>query len=152
MTWAWTERWARARCDVRFVGTGDCAGQGWGIDVDRGGMRCWETMRRALTADVHCCAAHRYDPARAAFDDFNPSWEFVSGTVHAGTFGPNALDATFGPEVRFQKAATRPNMAPSEGYQFFGVADIDARSRALTVRLVDVAGDTLFTQTLDPGR
>jgi alkaline phosphatase D len=103
-----------------------------------------------LTADVHYCAAHHYDPARARFEGFDPFWEFVSGPVHAGTFGPNALDATFGPEVRFQKAATRPNMAPSEGYQFFGVVDIDARSAELTVSLVDLVGRTLFRQTLAP--
>src|SRR5262249_61275920 len=31
--------------DVTFVFTGDNAGQGWGIDTSRGGMRGWETMR-----------------------------------------------------------------------------------------------------------
>ena len=30
-----------------------------------------------LTADVHYTAAHHYDPARAAFADFTPFWEFV---------------------------------------------------------------------------
>ena len=28
-------------------------------------------------------------------------WEFVAGPLNAGTFGPNALDPTFGPEVKF---------------------------------------------------
>ena len=50
-----------------------------------------------LTADVHYTAAHRYDPNRAQFQDFAPFWEFVSGPLNAGTFGPNELDATFGP-------------------------------------------------------
>ena len=39
-----------------------------------------------LTADVHYTAAHFYDPNRAAFSDFDPFWEFVSGPLHAGTF------------------------------------------------------------------
>jgi alkaline phosphatase D len=57
-----------------------------------------------LTADVHYTAAHYYDPNKAAFQDFEPFWEFVSGPIHAGTFGPNQLDATFGPQVVFAKA------------------------------------------------
>ena len=43
-----------------------------------------------LTADVHYTAAHYYDPSKAKFQDFDPFWEFVSGPIHAGTFGPNA--------------------------------------------------------------
>ena len=54
-----------------------------------------------VTADVHYAAAHRYDPARATYTDFDPFWEFVAGPLHAGTFGPGALDATFGPEAVF---------------------------------------------------
>ena len=57
-----------------------------------------------LTADVHYAAAHYYNPDKAQFQDFEPFWEFVSGPLHAGTFGPNELDNTFGPEVRFIKA------------------------------------------------
>ena len=41
-----------------------------------------------VTGDVHYCAAHHYDPARASFTDFHPFWEFVAGPAHAGTFGP----------------------------------------------------------------
>lgn len=40
-----------------------------------------------LTADVHYTAAHWYDPSGAKFQDFEPFWEFVSGPIHAGTFG-----------------------------------------------------------------
>ena len=47
-----------------------------------------------LTADVHYCAAHYYDPARAAFSDFDGFWEFVAGPLNAGSFGPNTLDRT----------------------------------------------------------
>ena len=41
-----------------------------------------------LTADMHYTAAHHYDPNRAAFQDFEPFWEFVSGPLHAGTWAP----------------------------------------------------------------
>jgi alkaline phosphatase D len=36
-----------------------------------------------LTADVHYTAAHHYAPDRAAFTEFDPFWEFVSGPLHA---------------------------------------------------------------------
>ncbi|MCD5328238.1 alkaline phosphatase D family protein [Chromobacterium piscinae] len=103
-----------------------------------------------FTADVHYTAAHHYHPERAAFADFNPFWEFVSGPLNAGTFGPNALDMSFGPKVVYQKAPPAQNASPLAGMQFFGQVDIDARSRAMTVRLKDVAGQTLFSQELPP--
>jgi alkaline phosphatase D len=37
--------------DVSFVFSGDCVGQGWGIDPSRGGMRLYEAMRQ-LQPDV----------------------------------------------------------------------------------------------------
>ncbi|HJR57840.1 MAG TPA: alkaline phosphatase D family protein [Vicinamibacterales bacterium] len=103
-----------------------------------------------VTADVHYCAAHRYDPARAKFTDFDPFWEFVAGPLHAGTFGPGALDPTFGPEVQFTgtSASTKPNRPPSDGLQFFGTLTIDARTRAMTVKLRDLAGKVLYSVEL----
>ena len=70
-----------------------------------------------LTADVHYTAAHEYHPDRASFQDFEPFWEFVSGPLHAGTFGPNDMDMTFGPEVKFVKAPApgQANLPPSAG-------------------------------------
>jgi alkaline phosphatase D len=103
-----------------------------------------------LTADVHYTAAHHYDPSRARFQDFEPFWEFVSGPLHAGTFGPNALDDTFGPEVRYVKAPPEPNAPPSAGLQFFGHVTIAGDTRVMTVRLVDVEGETLFSVDLEP--
>jgi len=105
-----------------------------------------------LTADVHYTAAHYYDPDRAQFQDFAPFWEFVTGPLNAGTFGPNPLDNTFGPLVIFQKVppAGQSNLAPTEGMQFFGQVDIDARSQELTVSLKDLAGQTLYRKTLQP--
>jgi alkaline phosphatase D len=52
-----------------------------------------------FTADVHYTAAHYYDPSSAVFDDFEPFWEFVSGPLNAGSFGPNKVDETFGLQV-----------------------------------------------------
>ena len=102
-----------------------------------------------ITADVHYCAAHHYDPSRAAFTDFDPFWEIVAGPIAAGTFGPNALDATFGPKVEFSKIADYPNQSPRGGNQFFGHCDIDVDG-ALTVSLRDLTGTVLWTKTLPP--
>ncbi len=103
-----------------------------------------------LTADVHYCAAHYYHPDRAAFQQFEPFWEFVGGPLNAGSFGPNALDATFGPSVVFQKAPPAPNTSPLAGYQFFGEVDIDGRSGVLTVTLRDLDGVAQFRQPILP--
>lgn len=105
-----------------------------------------------LTADVHYTAAHHFSPERAQFQDFDPFWEFVSGPLNAGGFGPNPMDKTFGGEVIYQKSADHPNSAPSEGYQFFGQVDIDHRSQALTVTLKDLDGQSLFTKVLQAHR
>jgi len=106
-----------------------------------------------LTADVHYTAAHYYDPNGARFHDFDPFWEFVSGPIHAGTFGPNELDMTFGPQVKFVKAPTKEqgvNLPPSAGLQFFGLVDIDGASEQMTVRLMDRDDNELWKVTLDP--
>ena len=106
-----------------------------------------------VTGDVHYCAAHHYHPSRARFTEFDPFWEFVAGPLHAGTFGPGTLDATFGPEARFVGIPTgmKGNRPPSDGYQFFGTLTISARTRALTARLHDLAGKVLFTMELPAG-
>ena len=106
-----------------------------------------------FTADVHYTAAHYYDPNKAQFQDFEPFWEFVSGPLHAGTFGPNALDGTFGPEVKYVKAPTKEqgaNLPPSAGLQFFGLVDIDGETQQMTVRLMDRVDTELWSVTLDP--
>jgi alkaline phosphatase D len=107
-----------------------------------------------VTGDVHYCAAHHYDPARARFTEFDPFWEFVAGPLHAGTFGPNRLDATFGPEVRFNgvPAGMKGNRPPSDGLQFFGTLSIDAKTRALTARLHNLAGEVIYSVELEAVR
>ena len=104
-----------------------------------------------FTADVHYTAAHYYDPDKARFQDFSPFWEFVSGPLHAGTFGPNALDDTFGPQLRFVKAPDgRQNLSPAEGCQFFGHVAIEGATRRMTVTLKDAADTALWHTVLDP--
>ncbi len=104
-----------------------------------------------LTADVHYTAAHYYDPNQAVFQDFNPFWEFVSGPIHAGSFGPGDMDNTFGPQVRFSKdPGGEANLPPSAGLQFFGHVRIDGDSEVMTVTLKDIAGTDLFTVDLEP--
>jgi alkaline phosphatase D len=105
-----------------------------------------------MTADVHYCAAHEYHPTRAKFTDFNPFWEFVAGPLNAGTFGPGRLDATFGPEAKFVgiPAGMKANRPPSDGFQFFGTLTASAKTRALTARLHNLAGDVIFSTELAP--
>jgi alkaline phosphatase D len=100
-----------------------------------------------LTADVHYAAAHYYDPSQAQFQDFNGFWEFVAGPLNSGTFGPNDLDNTFGPQVKFQSipAGLKANRPPSEGFQFFGTVKIDRESRAMTVALINLEGKQLYS-------
>ena len=106
-----------------------------------------------ITADVHYGAAHHYSPTRARFTGFDPFWEFVAGPMHAGTFGPNPLDATFGPEVRFLgiPPGMKPNRPPSEPFQFFGLGRIDRRTRVLMMKLHNVDGE-IFSIDLSPHR
>jgi alkaline phosphatase D len=105
-----------------------------------------------ITADVHYCAAHEYHPTRAKFTEFDPFWEFVAGPLNAGTFGPNTLDATFGPEAKFVGVppGMKGNRPPSAGFQFFGTLRASAKTRALTVQLHDLSGKALYSIEL-PG-
>ncbi|MDJ0462385.1 alkaline phosphatase D family protein [Streptomyces sp. H27-C3] len=105
-----------------------------------------------LTADVHYTSAQHYDPSRAAFKDFAPFWEFVSGPLAAGGFPATGLDATFGPDQVFVKAPTRANVSPMESPQHFGEVEIDGGSGELTVRLRAEGDAVLFSRTLQPGR
>jgi alkaline phosphatase D len=107
-----------------------------------------------IAADVHYACAIRYDPTRAAFRDFAPFWEFVAGPLHAGTFGLGDLDPSFGPELRFASVPRdlAPNRPPSEGLQFFGLAEIDGATEELNVSLRNRAGERLFEVRLPPER
>ena len=103
-----------------------------------------------LTADTHYTAAHHYHPDRAQFKDFLPFWEFMSGPLHAGTFGPGVTDNTFGIEVAYQKHAPKGQggLGPSGDMQFFGEVQIAGATGDLTVTLRDMTGAALYAKTL----
>jgi alkaline phosphatase D len=90
---------------------------------------------------------------KAVFQDFEPFWEFVSGPIHAGTFGPAVLDNTFGPQLAFVKAPTKEqgqNLSPALGLQFFGHVAIDGATEVMTVTLKDVDDRALWSTALQP--
>ncbi len=103
-----------------------------------------------ITTDVHYCAAHYYDPAKAQFTDFDPFWEFVAGPLNAGAFKLGEMDDTFGPQVKFAGTPKdlKPNRGPKEGFQFFGAVKIDGKTEAMTVGLHDINGKKLFSVDL----
>jgi alkaline phosphatase D len=106
-----------------------------------------------LTSDVHYTAAHYYDPNKAVFQEFEPFWEFVSGPLHAGSFGPNTLDNTFGPQLVYVKAPSReqgPNTSPAAGLQFFGRVAIDGATGIMNVTLKDRDDTALWSASLEP--
>ena len=105
-----------------------------------------------LTADVHYCAAHHYSPERASFKDFQPFWEFVAGPINAGSFGPNDMDGTFGPDVVFSKAGRFPGESPRNGEnQFFGHVELGSDD-SFTVSLRNANGAAVFSKVLSPER
>lgn len=105
-----------------------------------------------ITTDVHYCAAHYYNSAKAQFTDFNPFWEFVAGPLNAGAFPPGEMDDTFGPEVKFTgtQKGMKINRSPKDGFQFFGAVKIDGKTEVMTVDLRDINGKKLFSVDLPP--
>ena len=104
-----------------------------------------------LTADVHYAASHYYDPAKAKFAEFDPFWEFVSGPLHAGSFGPNALDQTFGPEARWNsRSPGSVSAGPHTPEQYFGTVRIDGKSKVATVTHFNRDGARLWSIDLPP--
>jgi alkaline phosphatase D len=104
-----------------------------------------------ITADVHYAAAHHYHPSRARFQKFDAFWEFVAGPLHGGTYGPDPLDDTFGPEVKFRNVqpGDPQNQAPSLGKQSFGMLAINGKSGRLRVSLHDREGRELWATELE---
>jgi alkaline phosphatase D len=105
-----------------------------------------------VTADVHYAAAHRYDPERAQFKDFNPFHEFVAGPLHAATGPPAQLDNTFGPQVLYNSVPDTLTSypGPAGGLQFFGMVNIARTTGVMTVSLRNLAGDTVYSVDLEP--
>lgn len=106
-----------------------------------------------VTADVHYAAAHYYDPTQARFADFDPFWEFVAGPLHASTYGPNRLDPTFGPQVKYQSPPSgKRRRSPADGAQYFGTLRIDGKSEVMTAELFDLYGTRIYRVELPPQR
>ncbi len=105
-----------------------------------------------LTSDLHYAVATYYDPNKAQFTDFKPFWEFAAGPLHGGSFGPQAIDNTFGAQVKFQSAPVgmKQNLPPTAGMQFFGTVKIDAATKLMTVALLDLKGKTVYSVELQP--
>ena len=105
-----------------------------------------------LTADVHYCAAHYYDPARAAFRDFDGFWEFVSGPLNAGSLAPTRWTAR---SDRRWSSVKAPPPGPSEPVTLQRAAVLRRgehrrAQRRLTVDLRDINGLSVFSRTLRP--
>jgi alkaline phosphatase D len=103
-----------------------------------------------LSGDVHFSTAVHYDPQRAAFTDFKPFWEFVSGPLHAGGFQAKEVDRTFGAQQEFVRASPEPAIPPGATCTAFGKVEIDPSTAVMTVSLCNFEGVTEFTQTLAP--
>jgi alkaline phosphatase D len=91
-----------------------------------------------VTADVHYAAAHYF--AGAAGLAYDPFWEFVAGPIHAGNFGPNAMDPSLGGEVKFTwgtPAAGVTDVAPWDGLQSFGTVDVTPHAATVTLWGID---------------
>ena len=71
----------------------------------------------------------------------------------AFSLGPNDLDNTFGPQLRYIKAPTKEqgqNLSPALGLQFFGHVAIDGATEVMTVTLKDVDDHALWSTKLEP--
>ena len=104
-----------------------------------------------VTADVHYTAAHQFEAQRAASGlRFDPFWEFIAGPIHAGNFGPNELDATLGPAVKFQwgTPGEAEMLSPLDGKQSFGTLDVTREGVAVTLH--DTSGNALHKVELTP--
>lgn len=107
-----------------------------------------------ITSDVHFTAATSYRPERATFTDFLPFYEFCIGPVHAGAFGPQTLDASFGPEYEYVRAPSTeglPMNLPPPNLQSFGHMTVSESGDKLTAKLVDVTGAILYEKILFSG-
>jgi alkaline phosphatase D len=104
-----------------------------------------------ITADVHFPANLHYHPDRATgFKEFAPFWEFISGPLHAGGFGPSKLDTTFGPEITWQRPAKKGGDGPGHNFAFFGGIRIDAKSKVMRVTQHGIDGKEVAAQEIAP--
>jgi alkaline phosphatase D len=77
----------------------------------------------------------------------------VIGPVHAGAFGANELDASFGPWFEYLRVPSTEDFTiqnlPPPNLHSFGAAEVTADGK-LIVRIHDISGAVLFEKTLAP--
>ena len=105
-----------------------------------------------ITADVHYTAAHHYSPERAAYTDFDPFWEFVSGPLAAETFPrkDGLLDRTFGPRGGLLEGQRLAAATVAAGRQPVLRPRRDRRGRCADRDPARASGVALWTKTLEP--
>ena len=103
-----------------------------------------------ITADVHYCAAHHYDPvARRRSPTSTRSGSSSPDRSRPARSARTSSTARSARQVVFSKAATRANESPRAGQPVLR-ARRDRDDGVLTVSLRDLTGAMLFTQELEP--
>lgn len=111
----------------------------------------------SVTSDVHFTAHVNMHPDRAMgnFTAFKPLDEFVIGPIHAGSFGPNYMDTSFGAEYLYEMGPLTlgyerwANLAPEVNeLQSFGCAEVSEDGSELTIQLININGSVMFEKVL----
>jgi alkaline phosphatase D len=104
-----------------------------------------------ITTDVHFAEAFRYLP----FPD-RPNFavhEIATGPLNAGIFPNRNVDPTLNPQVLFFHGPGTPadvtNWEQAKEWFNFGTLEVGANG-GLTTEVIDTAGETLFSRTLEP--
>lgn len=112
----------------------------------------------SISSDVHFTAHVNMSPERAegGFTDFTPLDEFVIGPIHAGSFGPNYMDTSFGAQYEYEMGPLTlgyerwANLAPTiTDLQSFGHASV-SENGTLVIKLIGIDGYVKFEKTLEP--
>ena len=104
-----------------------------------------------ITTDVHFSEAFRYVPF--ADDPAFAVHELVTGPMNAGIFPTTDFDTTLNPERLAFFAPPSPGAVTTwtEAKHWFNFGELDiGRGGALTMRIVNTAGDVEFERTLPP--
>jgi alkaline phosphatase D len=104
-----------------------------------------------ITTDVHFAEAFRYVPFAA--DPGFAVHELVTGPMNAGIFPTTDFDTTLNPQRLAFFGPPSPGAVTTwtEAKHWFNFGELDvARGGALTLRIVNTAGDIEFERTLTP--
>ena len=112
----------------------------------------------SLTSDVHYTAYVNMSPenAEGGWSDFKPLDEFVIGPIHAGSFGPNYMDTSFGATHVYEMGPLTlgyerwANLSPDTSeLQSFGHASV-SEDGVLDIKLMNIDGTVMFEKSLTP--